>query len=162
MQIENVTVYDADLINEGARGLTKRYKVLVIVCILILAMIPMYYIIKYGLPAASRIMLITFAGILVVAVVGIVRIKSYRKMIFQRLQVINHTDKLAFRYLIDEEKILVETDNKSNILFNKDIKRIVKTKNIYVIIYLGNLFILISRNGFNENDENVFRKVINV
>ena len=70
----------------------------------------------------------------------------------KKIQVVNHADKAYFDYVIDEEKITMTSDNGTNVLYHKDIKKVCQTSKQYVVIYNGSVFVLIAKNGFEEED----------
>lgn len=160
MKTTNHTTYDIDMINDSVRVLTARYKVLIIVSTLILAVIPVHFVVKYGIGRSGSILVITAAGILIVLIAGIMRIRAYRSNLMSRLRVINHSDKVECEYSIDEEMISVTRPNASNTLYHSDIKKIFETKKQYIILYSGNAFILVAKNGFDGNGEQIFRKIL--
>lgn len=159
MCIENTTVYDEIAIKEVVNVLTKRYKILIASCAGFLLGLACYFAINYSMQKMTLV-LIPIIGAIVVSVLGLFKLKSYKEMIFQRLRLVNHQDNVQVKYDIDEEKILVKTGNGNSTLYHKDIKDIVETNIQYIIIYTGKAFILISKNGFNDNNECDFMSLI--
>ena len=159
MLITNHTIYDENMINEGAGVLTKRYRIIVSVAAVVFLTLALIFIIGRGTNAifTSAVYMIGFVCVLVT---GLIRIKSYKKALFERIRVVNHTEPLETVSVVDEEKITTTTDSRTNILYHKDIKRINETSNLYVVIYHGGVFIFLAKSGFENNDEAEFRNLI--
>lgn len=160
MQIENNTVYDVDTISEGSKVLTRRYRIIVVASEGAFLAMLLYLLIRHGLNAGWATYMIPVVGMVLVAIIGMTRLGSYKKGIMQRLKVVNHQDKVPIKYLIDEEKITIETANGSNSLFMKDIKKVSELKNLYVVVYLGGVFSIIAKSGFTGDGEQEFRKIM--
>lgn len=161
MNIINKTVYNSELISEAAKILTRRYKVLIAGAVVILAAMACYFGITAGYDSRTTVIIIPIIGIVVVLIVGILRITGYKKMLFQRLKVLNHNDEIECSYEIDNEKMVITSPNGSNTLYHKDIKKIAETKTIYLIIYSGAVFAMLAKEGFTGGAEMEFRRVIN-
>lgn len=161
MSIKNETVYNSELIDEAAKILMKKYKCIVAGAVIILAAMACYF--GATIRASSRItvIVIPIIGMVAVLLVGIFRITGYKKMLSQRLRVLNHNDEIKCSYEIDNEKTVIASPSGKNTLYHKDIKKINETKAVYLIIYSGAVFAMISKEGFIEGTEDQFRSVFN-
>lgn len=153
----NKTTYDADLINDASKVLTKKYKCIIAFSIAILLVMECYIALAYGIGMRS-VNMIPILGIILVFAIGYARISGYKRALVQRINVISHEDTVTCEYEIDSEKIVMSTKNGTNTLYHKDIKKIQETKFQYVVIYNGGVFALISKSGF-EGEEN-FRELV--
>lgn len=153
----NKTTYDANLINDASKVLTKKYKCIIAFSIAILLVMECYISLSYGAKLRS-INIIPMLGMVFVLAIGYVRVSGYKKALVQRISVISHEDTVTCEYEIDSEKIVMSTKNGTNTLYHKDIKKIQETKLQYVVIYIGGVFALISKSGFEGEDN--FRELV--
>lgn len=160
MQIENHTIYNSELIGEAAKVLTRRYKYTIVVAECVLLGMAMYLVMTIGVQNSVMALGILAVGLILLAVVGIVRIGNYKKILGQRLRVVNNQDQVQCRYVFDEEKSLVETDSSTHTLYHKDIKKISETSKLYVVMYAGNVFIPVAKAGFADGGEAAFRRLL--
>lgn len=156
MTIVNETVYNDENIGEAVKILTGKYKI-VIACSIVIFVIMACYLIYAGSP---NLAFIPGIGIVFVGAIGAIRIKSYKKMLMQRLQVVNHQDEISVKYEIDDEKMIVTSPNGINTLYYSDIKKASETKSSYLIVYSGGVFVILAKDGFKDNAENEFKKLI--
>ena len=148
MTIKNETIYDKELLNDAGKLLTRKY--IYIVGSVILIFIVMAFVNGAVLKSSIATVVIPIIGIIFVLIMGILRVVKYKKMLYQRLLTVNHEDKISCSYIIDKEKIEATYVNGTNTLYHKDIVKIQESEKIYLIIYSGGLFIIISKNGFED------------
>lgn len=156
MSILNETIYDENIIGEAAKLLTRKYKRLIGLFVVLLVFMAGYLFFA----GAVNIVVIPAASIVIIIVLGVVKVKSYRNMLLQRIKVVNHEDAVKCRYTIDDEKMTIETSNGVQNLSHSDIKKVHETNRLYLIIYSGGVFAILSKDGFEENAESEFRKVV--
>lgn len=161
MQIENKTLYNEEVIREGSTVLTKRYIYLVIAEILLFFVIIGYFVFAGGVERNLIPILILIVGIGLVSALGTSKVRDYRNTMIKRLQVITNQDSVWYNYTIDDEKITLNTDNGSNVLYHKDIKKLSETKNLFVIIYVGKVSVFLSKAGFEEGGIEQFNAILN-
>lgn len=148
--IINETVYDRELLNEAAKYLTRRYKFIIGAVSALLILMACFD--GVVLKAGKTTVVIPLVGIALVLVTGIVRIRQYKIMLINRLITVNHNDRVSCKYEIDDEKIIATLPNGINTLEHKDIKKIIESDKIYLIIYNGGVFIIVSKAGFKEGE----------
>lgn len=158
MTVENTTIYNDELIGEASGVLTRKYKLLVAMCVILMLLMIVY--IGLTISFSSRVIFVPVAGIVIVLLTGTLKVGNYKKALSKRLRVVNHSDEVQCQYTIDEEKIAVSSDNGKNTIYHSDIKKISETASMYLIVYAGNLFILISKKGFANSEETTFRKLL--
>lgn len=154
--ISNETTYNYENISDAAKILTKKYRAIVAATVGLLVIIACYL----ALSGDSVLVIIPIVGLIFCVTVGTIRILSYKKMLLQRLQVLNHQNEVKCYYEIDNEKMTVTSPNGVNTLYHKDMKKFYETKSIYLMIYMGGVFTIITKDGFRGNTEIEFRKMI--
>lgn len=159
-QIENNTVYDKELLDDASKVLTGKYKKIVIGEIVLLALLGVYLTLVLGVKHGLTTLIIIVIGIILILILGITRISNYKKTLFKRLKVVNNTDTLNCKFTIDSEKTVADMNNGSNTLFHNNIKKITETSMQYVVVYEGSVFILVAKSGFENNDEDSFKKLM--
>lgn len=162
MNIVNNTVYNEEFLLEAAKVLTKKYKMIIGAAVVLFALMSIIYGVTGLASGNMTIVLIPIIGIVGVLIIGYVKVNNYKKTLLKRLQVVNHQDEVKCGYVFDDEKTVITSANGTNTLFHKDVKKISETKNLYVIIYLGGVFSIVSKNGFVEGSEADFRKVFSI
>lgn len=150
MQIENITVYNKETIDEVAKEFTKKYKSIIIIAIALLATLAILSSVLHRRINITTLMIYAI-GIICLIIIGVVRVKTYKKNIFDRIKVINHNETVECKYTFDEEKTTINTAERSNTLYHADLKKIKSTANNYILIYEGNVFSVVSKNGFGNS-----------
>lgn len=156
MHIENSTVYNRELLNESVKAITIKYKCVIAAAVIILG--AMLGLIAFGMHGSFVSIFILIVGIVAVLAIGYIRINGYKKAWLDRLRVVHHDDSAIYKYEIDDEKIVVTAADNTNTLYHKDIKKIKELKNQYMILYSGNVVIILSRKGFDEGGEATFKE----
>lgn len=160
MQIENKTLYNEDVIKEGCKILTRRYICVVAAEILLFLVLIGYFVFAGGVSENLIPILILIVGIGLVSALGTSKVRDYKKTMIKRLQVITNQDSVWYNYTIDEEKITLNTENASNVLYHRDIKKLGETENLYVIIYVGKVSVFLSKAGFEANGIDDFKELM--
>lgn len=153
--IINITKYNVEIINDATKILTKKYKKLIAIVSIIFIIMALCL----GASSGLKVAIIPLIGLIVVLVLGAIRIINYKKMLIERIKVTNHEIEIECKYEIDKEKVTVISPNGKHILDHKDIKKMYETKKIYLIIYSGGVFTIISKEGFKDNTEIEFKKI---
>ena len=155
MKITNKTTYNDQLISEASKLLTKKYKIIVAAAVLIMIVMACYL----GFTGSMSLVTIPVIGMVVVIAVGFVRVTNYKKMLLKRIKVLNQQDEVKCSYEIDSEKTIISSPNGTNKIYHSDIKKISETENMYMIMYSGGVFAILSKSGFEDDGESEFRKL---
>lgn len=160
MQITNNTLFDSELLNDTVKILTRRYKILVAAVEAIFVIMACYYGFSSKYTNKLSLVAVPLMGFIAVTFIGAIRINNYKKMMLQRVKVLNHQETVQCHYEIDEEKSVITTARGTNTLYHNDIKKVHETEKQYLIIYSGGVFSIIAKAGFEDDGEENFRNIM--
>ena len=156
--VTNTTVYNQSLCEEAAKTIVRpRWKLLMVFFALLAVDAVLFFVIGEWFNGCM-ILLIAAIFLWLRYFLSHKNIKKIAAGLQAQIRTLYHTDEYVSEMVIDHEKIHRIDSDKD--LYHRDIKKFYEKEDLFMIVYQGNLWLMVDKNGFAEGDAEQFLRLL--